>query len=107
VFNAIWYGGLLVQQLAIDIAMQIREHTIEFYKSGQQQIKFKRNSYKALTDYCNTKTQRQASSRDKIVKFTLTRFPVIEEVQQWDSQIFTVRDKMTPRRNDPRRIDPR
>jgi hypothetical protein len=71
VFNAIWYGGLLAQQLAIDIAMQMREHTMEFYESEQQQIKFKRDSYKALTDYCNTKAQRQASSRDKIVFFTL------------------------------------
>jgi hypothetical protein len=62
VFNAIWYGGLLAQQLAIDIAMQMREHTMEFYKSKQQQIKFK-GDYIALTDYCNTKAQRQASSR--------------------------------------------
>jgi hypothetical protein len=46
-----------------------------------------------------------------------TRFPAIEEVQQWDSEVFTVRDKltrdemtrdeMTPRQNDPRRNDPR
>jgi hypothetical protein len=34
VFNAISYGRpLLAQQLAIDIAMQMREHFIEFYKS--------------------------------------------------------------------------
>jgi hypothetical protein len=41
-----------------------------------------------------------------------TRFPAIEEVQQWDSEVFTVRDEMTRdemtlRRNDPRRNDPR
>jgi hypothetical protein len=33
VFDAIWYGGLLAQQLAIDITLQMREHTMEFYKS--------------------------------------------------------------------------
>jgi hypothetical protein len=71
VSNAIWYGGLLPQQLAIDMAMQMREHTMEFYKSEQQQIKFKRNSYKAFTDYCTTKAQMHASSRDQIVNFTL------------------------------------
>jgi hypothetical protein len=70
-FNAIWYGGLL----------QIREHTREFYKSKQQQIKFKRDSYKALTESCKTKAQMQSSSRDKILNFTLIRFPAIEEVQ--------------------------
>jgi hypothetical protein len=64
------YGGLLAQQLSIDIALQMREQTMEFYKSKQQQIKFKKDSYKALTDYCNTKAQRQVSSRDKIVNFT-------------------------------------
>jgi hypothetical protein len=61
-FNAIWYGGLL----------QKREYTREFYKLKQQQIKFKRDSYKALTDYCKTKAQMQASSRDKILNFTLS-----------------------------------
>jgi hypothetical protein len=30
VFSAIWYGGLLAQQLEIDIAMQMRKHTMEF-----------------------------------------------------------------------------
>jgi hypothetical protein len=39
VFIAIWYGGLLAQQLGIDIAMQMREQTMKFYKSKQQQIK--------------------------------------------------------------------
>jgi hypothetical protein len=36
VFYAIWYGGLLAQELAIDIAMQMRQHTMEFYQSEQQ-----------------------------------------------------------------------
>jgi hypothetical protein len=94
VFNAIWYGGLLAQQLAIDIVMQMREHTMEFYKSKQQQIKFERerDSYKA---------QRQASLREKIVNFTL-------------NSIFSYRRSSTmgftsfygTRRNDPRRKDP-
>jgi hypothetical protein len=51
--------------------MQMPEHIMEFYKSKQQQIKIKRDFYKALTDYCNTIAQRQASSTDKIVNFTL------------------------------------
>jgi hypothetical protein len=25
----------------------------------------------------------------------LTQFPAIEDIQQWDSQVFTVRDEMT------------
>jgi hypothetical protein len=31
--NAIWYGKLFTQQLVIDIAMQMSEHTMEFCKS--------------------------------------------------------------------------
>jgi hypothetical protein len=61
VFNAIWYGGLLAQELAIDIAVQMHKHTMEFHKSEQQHIKLKKDSYKALTDYCSKKAQRQAS----------------------------------------------
>jgi hypothetical protein len=71
VFNAIWHRGLLAQQIAFDIAMQMREHTMEFYKIEQKQIKFKRESFKTLTDYCNKKAQRQSSPRDKIVNFIL------------------------------------
>jgi hypothetical protein len=107
VFNAIWYGGLLAQQLAIDIAIQMLEHTMEFYKSSEQQeIKLQRDFFKALTDYCNTKVQRQASSRDKIVNFTFKSISSYRRSSTMGFTSYTVRDEMTrneitPRRNNP------
>jgi hypothetical protein len=86
VFHAIWYGGLLAQQLAIDIAMQIRKHTMEFYKSEQQ--------------LSNTKAQRQAFLRDKIVNFSLNS---ISSYRRSSTIGFT--SFYGTRRNDPRRND--
>jgi hypothetical protein len=101
VLNAIWYGGLLAQQLRIDIAMQMREHSMEFYKSKQQQMQFKKDSYKTLTDYCNTKAQRQASSRDEIVNFTLNSISSCRSSSTMGFTSFYVMRQNDPRCNDP------
>jgi sulfur relay (sulfurtransferase) DsrC/TusE family protein len=66
-FNLCPHGGMLLQQTIKDMGLQALESQMEFYNKEESQTRFRRESYRGLADYCETKATKLVLDVSKIV----------------------------------------